>query len=141
VRRRVRGVQPGDVDAQLADLGYQGLGLSHSSSISGPTPMATTPDGSTHEATPQSDNRRQHQASDDQGGSAVGSPNAQVRASVAGAIIGGALTGFLLAGVFQALTAKYAPPPPFPTPICYQIETCSQVATDLKLLTIPPRAR
>ena len=36
------------------------------------TPMSTTPGGSTHEATPESDNS-QHQASDDQGGSAVGS--------------------------------------------------------------------
>jgi len=27
VHRRVRGVQPGDVGAQLADLGDQGLGL------------------------------------------------------------------------------------------------------------------
>jgi hypothetical protein len=41
VRRRVRGVQPGDVGAQLADLGDQGLGLSHSTSISALTPMST----------------------------------------------------------------------------------------------------
>ena len=34
VRRRVRGVQPGDLGAQLADLGDQGLGLSHNTSIS-----------------------------------------------------------------------------------------------------------
>jgi hypothetical protein len=33
VYRRVRGVQPGDVGAQLPDLGNQGLGLSHSTSI------------------------------------------------------------------------------------------------------------
>jgi hypothetical protein len=39
----VRGVQPGDVGAQLADLGDQGLGLSHRTSISALTPMSTTP--------------------------------------------------------------------------------------------------
>jgi hypothetical protein len=38
-------VQPGDVGAQLADLGDQGLGLSHSTSISALTPMSTTPGG------------------------------------------------------------------------------------------------
>ncbi len=48
-----------------ADLGDQGLGLSHSTSISALTPMSTTPGGSTHEATPESDNS-QYQASDDQ---------------------------------------------------------------------------
>jgi hypothetical protein len=37
----VRGVQPGDVGAQLADLGDQGLGLSHSTSISALAPMST----------------------------------------------------------------------------------------------------
>jgi len=42
VHRRVRGVQPGDVGAQLADLGDQGLGLSHSTSISTLTPTSTT---------------------------------------------------------------------------------------------------
>jgi hypothetical protein len=62
----------GDVGAQLADLGDQGLGLSHSSSISGLAPKSATPAGSTCEAAPQSD-KSQHQASDDQGGSAVGS--------------------------------------------------------------------
>ena len=34
VHRRVRGVQSGDVGAQLADLSDQGLGLSHRASIS-----------------------------------------------------------------------------------------------------------
>jgi hypothetical protein len=43
VHRRVRGVQPGDVGAQLADLGDQGLGLSHSTSIGTRTPMSTAP--------------------------------------------------------------------------------------------------
>jgi hypothetical protein len=66
------GVQPGDVGAQSADLSDQGLGLSHNTSISALKPMSTTPAGSTHEATPKSDNG-QHQASDDQGGSAAGS--------------------------------------------------------------------
>jgi hypothetical protein len=47
VHRRVRGVQPGDVGAQLADLGDQGLGLSHGTSISALTPMSTTLGGST----------------------------------------------------------------------------------------------
>src|ERR1700722_5533589 len=41
VHRRVRGVQPGDVGAQLADLGDQGLGLSHGTSISALTPTGT----------------------------------------------------------------------------------------------------
>jgi hypothetical protein len=50
VHRRVRGVQPGDVGAQLADLGDQGLGLSHNTSISALTPTSTTHGGSTHEA-------------------------------------------------------------------------------------------
>ena len=39
----LRGVQPGDVGAQLADLGDQGLGLSHGTSISALTPMSTSP--------------------------------------------------------------------------------------------------
>ena len=73
-RRRVRGVQPGDVGAQLADLGDQGLSLSHSSSISGLTPMSTTPAGSTHEATSEGDNS-QHQASDDQGADTAADPS------------------------------------------------------------------
>jgi hypothetical protein len=51
-------VQPGDVGAQLADLGDQGLGLSHSTSISALTPMSTTPGGRTHGATPESGARR-----------------------------------------------------------------------------------
>jgi hypothetical protein len=51
VHRRVRGVQPGDVGAQLADLGDQGLSLSHSTSISTLTPMSTPSGRRTHEAT------------------------------------------------------------------------------------------
>jgi hypothetical protein len=48
----------------LADLGDQGLGLSHSTSISTLTPMTTAPGGSTHEATPESENN-QHWVGDD----------------------------------------------------------------------------
>jgi hypothetical protein len=40
VHRRVRGVQPCDVGAQLADLRDQGLSLSHNTSISTLTPMS-----------------------------------------------------------------------------------------------------
>jgi hypothetical protein len=43
MHRRVFGVQPGDVGPQLADLGDQGFGLSHSTSISALTPVNTTP--------------------------------------------------------------------------------------------------
>jgi hypothetical protein len=43
VHRRLRGVQPGDIGAQLADLRDQGLGLSHSTTISALTPMSTAP--------------------------------------------------------------------------------------------------
>jgi len=60
----LRGVQPGDIGAQLADLGDQGLGLSHGTSISALTPMSTVPSGRIREATPESDNS-QHRASDD----------------------------------------------------------------------------
>jgi hypothetical protein len=38
VHRRVRGVQPGNFGTQLADLGDQGLGLSHGASITALTP-------------------------------------------------------------------------------------------------------
>ena len=50
-----RGVQPGDVGPQLADLGDQGLGLSHRASITALMPMSTTPGDSVDEATPESD--------------------------------------------------------------------------------------
>jgi len=46
---------------------------------------------------------------------------------IGGAIVGGAVTGFLFLGILQILTAKYAPPPPVytdPTPICQQLGTC-----------------
>jgi hypothetical protein len=56
VHGRVRGVQPGDVGPQLADLGDEGLGLSHSTSISALTPTSTTPGGSSREATPECNN-------------------------------------------------------------------------------------
>jgi len=48
VHRRVRGVQPGDFGAQLANLGDQGLSLSHSTSISALMPMSSTPGNSTY---------------------------------------------------------------------------------------------
>jgi hypothetical protein len=75
----VRGVQPGHIGAQLADLGDEGLRLSHSSSISGLTSTSTAP-GSIREAIPESDSS-QHQASDDQGASAVGSSSASATRS------------------------------------------------------------
>ena len=42
VHRRVRGVQPRDVGAQLADLSNQGLRLSHRASIRALTRMRTS---------------------------------------------------------------------------------------------------
>jgi hypothetical protein len=41
VHRRVRGVQPGDVGAQLTHLGSERLDLSHNTSIRALMPMST----------------------------------------------------------------------------------------------------